>query len=74
MARKLIKDLQNGDLFVWQEVYVYCVICLTDIGAWVLIYDYQDPIDYHRLIIAFWPKEHFIRMFKHSYYLSCANK
>lgn len=74
MARKLIKDLQIGDLFVWQDTYVYCVMCLTDTGAWVLIYDYQDPIDYSRLIISFWPKEHFIRVFKHSYYLSCANK
>ena len=70
MARKSIKDLQIGDLFVWQEVFVYCVLCLTDTGAWVMIYDYQDPIDTPRLIISFWPKEHFICMFKHSYYLS----
>ena len=74
MARKLIKDLQNGDLFVWRDAIVYCVMCLTDTGAWVFMYDYKEPIEQERLIICFWSREHFINTFKHSYYLSCANK
>jgi len=79
MARKQLKDLQIGNLFVWNCTYIYCVICLIKTGAYVLLYDCYDEDNpdlnnMPKLSVQFWSKDYFINVFEKSYYLSCGNK